>query len=368
MIKFLDLYAQYLGIQPEIDAAIARVIHDTAFINAAPVKEFEQAFGKYQQVEHCVGVANATDGLEIALEALALPPGAEVIVPANSFIASSEAVTRTGHRVVFADVDPETLTISPADIERRITPRTAAVIAVHVYGHPCDMTSLTALAKQHDLRIIEDCAQAHGAEYRGRRVGAIGDIGVFSFYPGKNLGAYGDGGAITTNDAALAKRCRMIGNHGRVDKYNHEFEGRNSRLDGMQAAILQVKLRHLDEWITRRRAVADAYLRGLADVPGITLPTVRPDVAHAYHLFVIRVQRRDELEAYLKSKEIQTGIHYPIALPKLKAYAHLGQADEPMLANQQDVQLLSLPIGEHLDDAAVDRVISEVRAFSIANS
>lgn len=364
MIKFLDLYAQYLSIQPEIDAAIAGVIRNTAFISGPQVGEFERAFGAYQQAKHCVGVANATDGMEIALEALRLPPGAQVIVPANSFIASGEAVTRTGHRVVFADIDSETFTLSVEDVERRITPATAAIIAVHLYGHPCDMDAILALAERHGLRVLEDCAQAHGAEYRSRRVGAIGDVGVFSFYPGKNLGGYGDGGAVVTNDDVLAARCRMIGNHGRVDKYNHEFEGRNSRLDSIQAAVLSVKLRHLDRWIARRRAVAQRYLTGLADVPGILLPTVRDDVAHAFHLFVIRTPCRDQLAAHLASKDIQTGIHYPIALPKLRAYAYLGQADEPMLASEQDVQLLSLPMGEHLDDAAVDRIIAEVHAFA----
>jgi dTDP-4-amino-4,6-dideoxygalactose transaminase len=366
MIKFVDLHAQYLGIKHDVDAAIARVIRDAAFIGGPQVGEFERDFAAYQQVKHCIGVANATDGMEIALEALGLPKGAEVIVPANSFIASSEAVTRTGMRVVFADIDPGTFTLSLADTERRISPRTAAIVAVHLYGHPCDMDALLLLARRHGLKVVEDCAQAHGADYRGRRVGAIGDVGVFSFYPGKTLGAYGDGGAIVTNDEALSKRCRMIANHGRVDKYNHEFEGRNSRLDSLQAAVLQVKLRHLDSWIARRRAIAKRYLAGLAGLPGIVLPTVRDDVAHGYHLFVVRTSARDALVKHLAAKQIQTGIHYPIALPKLGAYAYLGQADEPMLANQQDVRLLSLPVGEHLDDSAVDCVIAEVRAFASA--
>jgi dTDP-4-amino-4,6-dideoxygalactose transaminase len=364
MIKFLDLYAQYLSIQPEIDAAIANVIRETSFISGPQIGTFEKAFGSYQQTKHCVAVANATDGMEIAIESLRLPPGSEILVPANSFIASGEAVTRTGHRVVFVDSDPETYTISVADAERRLTSRTRAIMAVHLYGHPCDMDAVLAFARRHGLRVLEDCAQAHGAEYRGRRVGAIGDLGVFSFYPGKNLGAYGDGGAIVTNDEELAKRCRMIGNHGRIDKYNHEFEGRNSRMDSMQAAVLGVKLPHLDGWIARRRAVAARYLDGLAEIPDIVLPVIRNDVAHAFHLFVIRTPSRDRLAAHLNARGIQTGIHYPIALPKLQAYEYLGPADESMIANQQDGQLLSLPIGEHLDDRAVDIVIDEVRAFA----
>lgn len=364
MIKFADLYSQYLGIRAEVDAAISGVIDSSAFIGGTAVSEFERAFAEYQQVAHCVGVANATDGIEIALEALELPRGSEVIVPANSFIASAEAVTRSGHRVVFADVDSETFTLDVADAERRITPRTAALIAVHLYGHPCDMDALLHLARRNGLRVLEDCAQAHAAEYRSRRIGAIGDIGVFSFYPGKTLGAFGDGGAIVTNSEKLEGRCRMIANHGRIDKYNHEFEGRNSRLDSLQAAVLSVKLRHLDAWIQRRRAVAKRYFEGLAGVEGIVLPTVSADVAHGFHLFVVRTKARDALAAHLASRGIQTGIHYPVALPKLRAYSYLGQADEPMLANRQDGQLLSLPIGEHLDDAAVDRVVQEVRAFA----
>ncbi|MBE0594453.1 MAG: DegT/DnrJ/EryC1/StrS family aminotransferase, partial [Gemmatimonadales bacterium] len=236
MIKFLDLYAQYLSIKPDIDAAIANTIRDSAFIGGAGVEGFESSFAAFQSAEHCVGVGNGTDAIEIIIEALGLPRRSEVIVPANSFIASSEAVTRSGCRVVFADVDPRTYLLDPEDVRRRITSRTSAIMAVHLYGQPADMDRLRGIASERGLRIIEDCAQAHGAEYRGRRVGTLGDAGSFSFYPGKNLGAYGDGGAITTNDAALARQCRMIANHGRIDKYNHEFEGRNSRLDGLQAA------------------------------------------------------------------------------------------------------------------------------------
>lgn len=366
MIKFLDLAAQYRSIQSDIDAAIRDVIAEAAYIGGSRITAFERAFAAYQQAEHAVGVANGTDAIEIALEALDLPTSGEVIVPANSFISSSEAVTRAGLRVVFADVDAETSTLDPADVEARITSRTVAIIAVHLYGHPCAMDPLLALAKKHGLRIVEDCAQAHSAEYRGRRIGAIGDIGAFSFYPGKNLGAYGDAGAILTNVAALATRCRMIANHGRVAKYDHVFEGRNSRLDGLQAAILQVKLAHLDSWIARRRAIARRYHTELAGLTGLTLPGHAEDIGHAYHLFVVRTGRRDALAAHLESQGIQTGIHYPIALPKLAAYAYLGQANEPMRANAMDTQLLSLPMGEHLTDADVAAVIAAVRAFFAA--
>lgn len=363
MIKFLDLHAQYRSIQPEIDAAIADVIARTAFIGGPDVAAFEKAFATYQQVAHCVGVANGTDAIEIALEALNLPKGSEVIVPANSFIASSEAVTRSGLRVVFADVDPATYTLDIADVRRRVSETTSAIIAVHLYGHPCRMEDLLELANEHDLKIIEDCAQAHGAEYRGRRVGGLGDVATFSFYPGKNLGAYGDGGAITTNDEALARRCRMIANHGRTGKYDHQFEGRNSRLDALQAAILKAKLGHLDGWVDRRNELARTYAIELAGVGDLCLPALPQDCRHAFHLFVVRTDRREVLAAFLKARGIDTGTHYPIALPKLEAYDYLGQAAEDMFANRSDATLLSLPIGDHLEVRDVREVAEAVKAF-----
>ena len=231
MVKFLDLKSQYDSIKDEIDEAIKNVISETAFIGGKYVEQFEKEFAEFCQAKYCQGVANGTDALEIVIEALDLPKGSEIIVPANSFIASSESVTRSGHKVVFCDCDESNYTISIPSLKSKITPNTKAIIAVHLYGHPCDMDEILAIAKEHNLKVIEDCAQSHGAEYKGKRVGAIGDAGTFSFYPGKNLGAYGDGGAIVTNDKELATKCKMIANHGRIEKYNHEFEGRNSRLD-----------------------------------------------------------------------------------------------------------------------------------------
>ena len=289
--------------------------------------------------------------------------GSEVIVPANSFIASSEAVTRQGHKVVFADADPESYVISISDIKKRITPKTKAIIAVHLYGHPCDMSALSDLAKEHDFYIIEDCAQAHGAEYKGQKVGSIGHIATFSFYPGKNLGAYGDGGAITTNDEALAKKCRMIANHGRIAKYDHEFEGRNSRLDGLQAAILSVKLKHLSNWTEKRIAIADYYLSNLRGIEQIELPVRQDWAKQVYHLFVIRTEHRDGLEKYLTDKGIQTGVHYPRSLPKLKAYDYINQASESMFSNKSDIMLLSLPVGEHLSQDELEAVVQAIREF-----
>lgn len=363
MIKFLDLAAQYQSIKPAIDTAITNVISDVAFIGGKYVKEFEKQFADYIGASHCIGVANGTDALEIAIEAAQLPPGSEIIVPGNSFIASAEAVTRSGHKVVFADVEHGCYTLTAETIRSKLTERTKAIIAVHLYGHPCDMDALLEICNERGLILIEDCAQAHGAEYKGRRVGTIGHLAAFSFYPGKNLGAYGDAGAITTQDELLATRARMIANHGRIGKYDHEFEGRNSRLDGLQAAILTAKLPHLENWTRRRIEIADYYLQHLAGIDGLILPERRDWARQVYHLFVIRTARRDELKAFLAERGIESGIHYPIGLPKLQAYSYLGQASEPMFANQADAALLSLPIGDHLSDDDARNVVDAVRRF-----
>jgi len=362
MIKFLDLQSQYLGIKEEMDNAIQGVILNSQFIGGPSLTRFEESFAEFQQSKFCIGVGNGTDALEIAIEGLSLPPGSEIIVPANSFFASSEAVTRAGHQVVFCDVKTDDYTLDLDALRQQITPRTSAILVVHLYGNPCDMASICDLAGDHGLKVVEDCAQAHGAEFMGRRVGAIGDVGCFSFYPGKNLGAYGDGGAIVTNNQGLALKCRMIANHGRTSKYNHEFEGRNSRLDGLQAAVLEVKLRHLPTWLARRRAIADIYLNEIS-AEDIILPEVSNKITHAYHLFIIRAPRRDELQQHLKGQDIQSGIHYPIALPKLEAYKSHAQFNAKMAACKMDSQLLSLPIGEHLSDCEAKRVASVVNAF-----
>ena len=363
MTKFLDLRDQYARIRADVDSAVASVLDSAVFVGGAPVKAFEAAFAAYQNAKYCVAVGNGTDALEIAIEALDLPAGSEIIVPANSFIATSEAVSRSGHRVVFGDCDPETYALDPEDLRGRITDRTAAVIVVHLYGQPCDMDAILAQTAPRGIRVIEDCAQAHGAEYRGRRVGAIGDVGAFSFYPGKNLGAYGDAGAIVSNDEGIAQRARMIANHGRLAKYDHAFEGRNSRLDTLQAAILLAKLPHLDEWTARRIAVAEAYDDALAGIDAIVPPARASDVRHVYHLYVIRTRAREALRAALAARGIETGVHYPVALPKLKAYATHPQSGETFLAGTYDGEVLSLPMGDHLtpDDArAVAAALREI--------
>ena len=363
MIKFLDLGSQYQSIKPEIDKAISNVIAETAFIGGKYVESFEEEFARYIEVNHCVGVGNGTDALEIAIEALCLPPNSEIIVPANSFIASSEAVTRCGHRVVFADVCKDSYVLRISDVANRITSRTAAIIAVHLYGHPCDMGGLVELAEKYNLRLIEDCAQAHGAKYKDRVVGGIGDIAAFSFYPGKNLGAYGDGGAVTTNDGDLAVKVKMIANHGRIAKYDHAFEGRNSRLDGLQAAILSVKLKYLNKWTDHRIKVADRYLDALENQASIFLPVRQDWAKQVYHLFVIRVSLRDQLKKYLYDNGVETGIHYPVALPKLGAYDYVNQKNEPLFSNISDQSLLSLPIGEHVTIDQVYRITGLIEDF-----
>jgi dTDP-4-amino-4,6-dideoxygalactose transaminase len=363
VIKFLDLYKQYQSIKAEVDSAIEAVIRESAFIGGKYVQVFEEHFADYLGVDYCIGVGNGTDALEIAIEALNLPAGSEILVPANSFIASAEAVTRAGHKVVFCDCNEDDYTISIDDLENRITDRTAAVIAVHLYGHPCDMDRLQEVANRFNLKIIEDCAQAHGARYRDRSVGTIGDIAAFSFYPGKNLGAYGDGGAITTNDESLAILCRKIANHGRIEKYNHEFEGRNSRLDGIQAAVLDVKLGYLDQWIDARIQIADHYNDNLSGIEALKTQVRRNWARHAYHLYVVRTAQRDELKQFLSDNNIQSGIHYPISLPKLQAYQYCQQALEDMKANHFDSELLSLPMGEHLILNDVDSVLGKIHMF-----
>jgi dTDP-4-amino-4,6-dideoxygalactose transaminase len=363
MIKFLDLHLQYLSIKNEIDCAISSVINDNAFIGGKYVAQFEENFAEYQSSKYCIGVGNGTDALEIAIESLSLPEKSEIIVPANSFIASAEAVIRAGYKIIFCDVNSDDYTINIQDLESKITLNTSAIIAVHLYGHPCDMDKLLEVASKYELKIIEDCAHAHGAEYKGTRVGSIGDIGCFSFYPGKNLGAYGDGGAIVSNSEELAKKCRMIANHGRISKYNHEFSGRNSRLDGIQAAILNVKLSYLDGWTKNRIEVANAYILGLKNIPDIILPVRKKWAKQVYHLFVVRYKDREKLIEKMDESNIQTGIHYPVSLPNLQAFKHLKRGNSEDFANKSDKYLLSLPIGEHISKKQANRVVKVISDF-----
>ncbi len=364
MIRFLDLYSQYKTIKEDIDKAIYETINTSSFIGGEKVVNFEKAFSDYHGSKFCVSCANGTDALEIAIESLDLPKGSEIIVPANSFIASSEAVTRTGHKIIFADVDPERYTISLKNIEPLVTLRTKAIIVVHLYGQPADMNEIVNFALSNNIKIIEDCAQAHGAEYEGLRVGNFGDIATFSFYPGKNLGAYGDGGAIITNNEFLSEKCRLIANHGRKQKYDHLMEGRNSRLDSIQASILEVKLQRLNDWIEHRNKIATLYKKNLNDLyEKIKLPSLYKETRHAFHLFVIQVDNRDSLRQYLQESSIQTGIHYPTSLPNLKAYEKLRNQTHSPISDKISNRILSLPIGEHLSENDINKVSKKIRDF-----
>jgi len=362
-IKFLDLAKQYSSIKEDIDHAVFEIIKTSAFVGGKAVKDFEHEFAKFQDTSFCIGVGNGTDALEIAIEALDLPERSEIIVPGNTFIASAEAITRSGHNVIFCDIDPETYNICPEDLKSRISHRTKAIMLVHLYGHPCEMNQLLEISKEHELKIIEDCAQAHAAEYDGRKVGSFGDIAAFSFYPGKNLGAYGDGGAILTNDEELALKSRMIANHGRIDKYNHEFEGRNSRLDALQAAVLNVKLQYLESWTAKRRHIATIYNEKLANNESIVIPIEKQNSTHVYHLYIVRTENRDQLINHLNSNGISTGIHYPTALPKLKAYRYIKQDINNMVCNNIDSQILSLPMGEHLEEEEASYVADIINNY-----
>jgi len=369
-VPFVDLGMQYASIKNEIDQAIAEVLAETAFIGGKHVEAFETAFAKFCGVKCCIGVGNGTDALTIALRALDIGAGDEVITVANSFIATSEAITSTGARVKFVDIDPKTYNMDPALIEREITPRTKAIVPVHLYGRPADMDPILEIARRHGLKVIEDAAQAHGATYKGRRIGSIGDAACFSFYPGKNLGAYGDAGAVVTQDEALATKIRMIANHGRIDKYDHKIEGVNSRLDGLQAAILRVKLQYLPKWTELRRANAARYT---AILQGVVVPSPEQtaDSTSVFHLYVVRVKngRRQALQEELKRRGVQTGIHYPIALPNLQAYAYMNHAKAAFPhATQASEEILSLPMFPELTEEQIAYVAQQIQEIEAADA
>lgn len=362
-IPFVDLKAQYKSIKKEIDNAINTVIENSAFIGGSFVKNFEKDFAAYLGVNNCISCANGTDAIQIILKAMNIGEGDEVIVPANSFIASSEAVTAAGARVVFCDVDKSD-NIDVTLIEGKITNRTKAILAVHLYGKPVDMDPILEIAKKRNLKVIEDSAQAHGATYKGRLAGSIGHAASFSFYPGKNLGCYGDGGAMITNDADLAVKLKMWSNHGRIEKYNHEFEAYNSRLDGIQAAILSAKLPYLNSWIKKRQNIAEKYSNSLAGIGDIILPEKNEHIKSVFHLFVIKTSQRSQLQNFLKEKDIPSIIHYPIGLPFLKAYSYLGHTmeDFPVTFKNQDL-ILSLPIFPELNDEQFNYIVQSIKSF-----
>lgn len=361
-IPFVDLHAQYLTIKSEMDAAIARVIAESSYIRGPHVEEFEKAWATKVGMKHCVSCANGTDALYIVMRGLGLKPGDEVITTAHSWISTTETITQAGGRVVFCDTEAQTFNLDASQIEARITPRTVGIIPVHLYGQPCDMDSILAIAAKHKLWVIEDCAQAHLARFGGKQVGTMGHAATFSFYPGKNLGAYGDAGALVTNDDKLADWCATYARHG--GKGEHIMEGINSRLDGLQAAILNVKLPHLDSWTAARRRVAATYNRLLKGVGDLVLPEVGANRDHVYHLYVIRTARRDALKKHLADRGIATVLNYPKALPFYPAYSYLGHkpADFPV-AHANQSRILSLPIYPEMNDAMIGYVADQIRSF-----
>lgn len=364
MIPFVDLLLQYESIKEEIDEAIFNTIKSSGFIGGQSVQDFEKNFAKFIGADHCISCANGTDSLEILLKVLGVGPGDEVIVPAISWISTSECVASVGADVVFVDVDTNYYTIDIDKIEEKITKRTKAIIPVHLYGQPVDMEALMKIANKHNLKVIEDCAQAHNAEYKGKKIGTFGHCASFSFYPGKNLGAYGDAGCMITNNPQIAAYARMIANHGQQGKHNHIVEGRNSRLDGLQAAILNVKLKYIDQWTDQRIAAAKDYENKLEGSSNVALPKVLPNGKHVFHLYVVRSSQRNALQEHLNKNGISTAIHYPTALPFLKCYEHLNLCrDDFPVANLYQEQILSIPMFPELTDDQIDKVVSAIRHF-----
>lgn len=361
-IPLVDLKAQYGTIRADIDAAISRVIDNTSFILGPEAKAFEENFAAFCGAKHCVGCANGTDAIALALKGLGVGSGDEVITVSLTFFATSEAVTMVGATPVFIDVCADTLLMNPRQIEAAITSRTKAILPVHLYGQAADMNAILSVAKKHGLSVVEDAAQAHGAKYKGRCVGGIGDAATFSFYPGKNLGAYGDAGAVVTQSDDLASWLRMARDHGRTSKYAHDFEAQSSRLDGLQAAILQAKLPHLDRWNARRREIAGRYDAAFSELSGVQLTRTDPDCEPVRHLYVLRSARRDEIVSRLKEMGIGAGIHYPIPLHQQKAFARLA-AQTPSLPVTEEAgrTVFSLPIYPEIAEDQIDMVIASVK-------
>ena len=361
-VPFLDLHAGYVELRDELDAAYRRIMESGRYILGDELCTFEQEFASYCGAAHCVGVANGLSALELILRGYDIGHGHEVIVPANTYIATWLSVTAVGARPVPVEPDMATHNLDPALLEQVLSEATRAVIAVHLYGQPAEMQAIETFCRRHGLSLIEDAAQAHGAVYHGRRVGALGDAAGFSFYPTKNLGAFGDGGAVVTDDPDLAAKVRLLRNYGSGRKYHNDLKGTNSRLDELQAAWLRVKLRHLDAWNARRRALAADYLKRLADVPDLVLPLIPSGIEPVWHLFVVRHARRDALQEYLAQHGVGTLIHYPVAPHLSEAYSDAGwqNGSLPRTERLQD-EVLSLPLGPHLSD--VDHVCEAVGSF-----
>jgi dTDP-4-amino-4,6-dideoxygalactose transaminase len=362
-VPIVELKSQYLGLREEIDGAIRQVLEASWFILGEQGRRFEEEFATYLGVPHSVGVGSGTEALHLALLALGIQPGDEVITTPATAAATACAIRFANATPVFADVDPRTLTLDPAAVERRITPRTRAIVPVHLYGHAVDMDPLLALAQRHGLKLVEDCAQAHGTRYRGRMVGTLGDAAAFSFYPSKNLGAYGDAGAVACRSAEHAKALKMLRNYGEEERYYHSIEGFNSRLDEIQAAILRAKLPHLDRWNQRRREIAARFSRLIRN-EAVSLPSEAAWSTHIYHLYVVRTEDRGALRRHLADAGVGSQIHYPVPLHLQKAFAHLGQGPGSCpIAEEAAGKVLSLPLYPELTEDQIAHVVATVNAY-----
>lgn len=365
-VPFLDLKTQYQNIKPEIDEAIARVLDNCQFVLGSEVAAFEKEFATYCGAAECIALNSGTSALHLALLAAGIGPSDEVITVPFTFVASVAAILYAGARPVLVDIDPHTFTMNPADIEAAITPRTKAILPVHLYGHPADMDPVLEVARRHGLAVIEDAAQAHGAKYEERPVGSLGDIACFSFYPTKNLGAYGEGGAVTTSNAVYARTIRMLRDWGQDRKYHHLLRGFNYRLEGLQGAILRVKLRHLDQWTELRRAAASKYNQLLADC-GIELPREMPWAHHVYHVYTLRTKDRDALQAALQTEGIQTAVHYALPVHLQPAYADLGYSRGAFPQSEKAAEeVLSLPLYPEITDTQIQNVAQALTNLAAA--
>jgi dTDP-4-amino-4,6-dideoxygalactose transaminase len=363
-VPFLDLKTQFREIEHEVLPMVKEAMENAVFVGGPQVSGFETEFAAFCDSKHCVGVNSGTDALRFALLAAGVGPGDEVITVSHTFIATTEAVSQVGAKPVFVDIRPDTYNVDVTKIEQAITPKTKAVIPVHIYGQPADMDPLMEIAEKHNLIVIEDACQAHGALYKNRKSGSMGLVGCFSFYPGKNLGAYGEGGAVVTQSEEIANKIRMIRDHGQGQKYFHDLEGYNGRLDAIQAGVLRIKLRRLEDWNKSRRQNASYYDQLLSEIPGVTIPAQGNGTVPVYHLYVILVDDRDGLQKYLGEKGIGTGLHYPLPLHVQKAYAHLGykEGDFPVTESVAS-RLLSLPMFPELTKAQIEYVAGAIKEF-----
>lgn len=362
-VPFLDLKAQYQSIKSEVDPAIQAVIDTCAFALGPAVEKFEKDFATYCGAKHCIGVANGTSALELILRAHGIGAGDEVITVANSFFATAEAISLAGATPVLVDCREDDALIDTTQLEKAITKKTKAIIPVHLYGQCADMDSISATSKKHNLLVIEDACQAHGSHHRGKRAGSLGKAAAFSFYPGKNLGAYGEGGAVTTSDDGVAKTIRMLRDHGMPEKYKHALVGRNERMDGIQGAVLGVKLQSLENWNEKRRTHAALYRKLLQNNPSIAFFKTHDDSVHNYHLFVIRVKNRDAVQAKLKEKGIATGIHYPIPIHLQEAYKGTWKKGDYPVSEKLAEEILSLPMYAEMTEEQIQEVCSTFRAI-----